>query len=256
MKPFYINAYPLILRVIFFSLILNCNLQKKIILFKNEFPVNFKVIASGGLVLREHCDQNTKRILLIPFLSTFTAERIEKEETIDNITNNWYYGNYQDQQGCVFGGYLHKGENSLDYNQTKIQNKIFDYIVAEKYDSALSELEFHSPKLPINGKLLAFKAEINLNLIKYSECVDNINNALLYSSEFPVLFQIRALCNQKLGKTDAADLDFRLASSLSKNYYAPLFYDYCFDDNLNEALTKPECKRILKYYPFIKDMTR
>jgi len=64
------------------------------------------VLPEIGLILRESCSVNSKKILTLPYDSTIRIIRRDREDYINNILSPWYIVKYYNYIGCVFGGYI------------------------------------------------------------------------------------------------------------------------------------------------------
>jgi len=70
---------------------------------------NFGLIkAKTGLFLRQNCESNSEKIILIPDKSTVEIIKEDREDIIDELTSNWLWIKYEEKEGCSFGGFIEK----------------------------------------------------------------------------------------------------------------------------------------------------
>ena len=123
----------------------------------NQATTNWgeKIVNSlDGLNLRKEPNQNSEKITLIPNNSiVYLLKKDFKNETIDGINNRWYFIQYNEYLGWVFGGYLIDTEKD-DYVEKLQYRMIFIEDENEKYVFDSVMIEINSNKNEIENYMI------------------------------------------------------------------------------------------------------
>jgi len=236
--------------------LIKCSLQKKAAI-GSEYPVNYRVIATSGLILRKSCSQNSKQVYLLPLLSTFTVTGVDRLEKIEEISGRWFYGYHKGMHGCVFGGYLYKVSPRNSYEQDTQMYSILLLILEKKYDFSLNKIERILQKDPTNGDALYYKAEIEYRQGKYKNCLNTLDKSIQYSNLFTIQYQLRGLCHQNLGNKDQAEINFKYANMIGNSLAYSYFNSVCTSKKVTlTQIQQANCDRHRELYPKFQENER